>query len=75
MVRVSIRKRSDEFDAPRPQRREAPADVIGNAVHVMRIATGEIEEDRGSAVESVFGDDVDYAQLVKLYGAATSSGP
>jgi hypothetical protein len=30
--------------APRPQRREAPADVIGNAVHVMRIATGEIEE-------------------------------
>lgn len=26
----------------RPKR---PADVIGNAVHVMRLATGEIEED------------------------------
>jgi hypothetical protein len=28
---------------PRGERR--PADVIGNAVHVMRIATGEIEDD------------------------------
>ncbi len=28
---------------PRGERR--PADVIGNAVHVMRIATGEIEEE------------------------------
>jgi hypothetical protein len=27
---------------PKGERR--PADVIGNAVHVMRIATGEIEE-------------------------------
>jgi hypothetical protein len=27
---------------PKGQRR--PADVIGNAVHVMRLATGEIEE-------------------------------
>jgi hypothetical protein len=26
-----------------PQGRKRPADVIGNAVHVMRIATGEIE--------------------------------
>jgi hypothetical protein len=26
-----------------------PADVIGNAVHVMRIATGEIEDARGKA--------------------------
>jgi hypothetical protein len=26
-----------------------PADVIGNAVHVMRIATGEIEETVGKA--------------------------
>lgn len=29
-----------------PQGQKRPADVIGNAVHVMRIATGEIEEDR-----------------------------
>jgi hypothetical protein len=28
---------------PKGQRR--PADVIGNAVHVMRIATGEVTED------------------------------
>lgn len=28
-----------------PKGEKRPADVIGNAVHVMRIATGEIEED------------------------------
>ena len=27
-----------------PKGQQRPADVIGNAVHVMRIATGEIEE-------------------------------
>ena len=27
-----------------PKDEKRPADVIGNAVHVMRIATGEIEE-------------------------------
>jgi hypothetical protein len=27
-----------------PKRERRPADVIGNAIHVMRIATGEIEE-------------------------------
>lgn len=27
-----------------PQGQKRPADVIGNAVHVMRIATGEIED-------------------------------
>ena len=32
-----------------PKGEKRPADVIGNAVHVMRIATGEIEEDRGKA--------------------------
>jgi hypothetical protein len=30
-----------------PQGQKRPADVIGNAVHVMRIATGEIEEKLG----------------------------
>jgi hypothetical protein len=29
-----------------PKGETRPADVIGNAVHVMRIATGEIEETR-----------------------------
>jgi ribosomal protein S11 len=28
-----------------PKGQKRPADVIGNAVHVMRIATGEIEDD------------------------------
>lgn len=28
-----------------PKGKRRPADVIGNAVHVMRIATGEITED------------------------------
>ena len=32
-----------------PKGEKRPADVIGNAVHVMRVATGEIEEDRGQA--------------------------
>jgi hypothetical protein len=32
-----------------PKGEKRPADVIGNAVHVMRIATGEIEEDTGKA--------------------------
>jgi hypothetical protein len=27
-----------------PKSEKRPADVIGNAIHVMRIATGEIEE-------------------------------
>ena len=30
-----------------PKGEKRPADVIGNAVHVMRIAIGEIEEDAG----------------------------
>jgi hypothetical protein len=29
-----------------PKGEKRPADVIGNAVHVMRIATGEVEEGR-----------------------------
>jgi hypothetical protein len=29
-----------------PKGEKRPADVIGNAVHVMRIATGEIDETR-----------------------------
>jgi hypothetical protein len=32
-----------------PKGEKRPADVIGNAVHVMRIATGEIEETRTSS--------------------------
>ena len=37
-------------DVPRgPKGEKRPADVVGNAVHVMRIATGEIEENTGEA--------------------------
>ena len=32
-----------------PRGEKRPADVIGNAVHIMRIATGEAEEDMGKA--------------------------
>ena len=32
-----------------PQGQKRPADVVGNAVHVMRIATGEIEETKQAA--------------------------
>jgi hypothetical protein len=35
-----------------PKGEKRPADVIGNAVHVMRIATGEIEETAPTKKES-----------------------
>jgi hypothetical protein len=31
-----------------PKGEKRPADVVGNAVHIMRIATGEIEEGAGA---------------------------
>ena len=46
-----------------PRGEERPADVIGNAVKVMRIATGEEEEQRESIASAA-------AQLDKLGGAA-----
>ena len=36
-----------------PKGEKRPADVIGNAVHVMRIATGEIEEGRADPSSNV----------------------
>lgn len=38
-----------------PKGEKRPADVIGNAVHVMRIATGEIEETKGKAPKRAAG--------------------
>ena len=35
-----------------PKGEKRPADVIGNAVHVMRIATGEVEESALSPKET-----------------------
>jgi hypothetical protein len=38
-----------------PKGEKRPADVIGNAVHVMRIATGEVEEAVGAAPKRAKG--------------------
>ena len=45
-----------------PKGEKRPADVIGNAVHVMRIATGEIEESTSS------NDGKEYARKGGLKG-------
>ena len=50
---------------PRGERR--PADVIGNAVKVARIATGEEQDEREAASSAA-------AQLGKLGGAARAAG-
>jgi hypothetical protein len=38
-----------------PKGEKRPADVIGNAVHVMRIATGEIEDNPSKAPKRASG--------------------
>jgi hypothetical protein len=48
-----------------PRGEKRPADVIGNAVKVMRIATGEEEDDREEQTPASAA-----AQLGKLGGAA-----
>jgi hypothetical protein len=53
---------------PKGERR--PADVISNAVKVMRIATGEEQEDTGSADD---GKDPAAKALGKKGGAARAS--
>ena len=35
-----------------PEGEKRPADVIGNAVHVMRIATGEVEDNPSKATKA-----------------------
>lgn len=52
-----------------PKGEKRPADVIGNAVHVMRIATGEIEE--GTPVDD--GKDPAAKALGKKGGAARAA--
>ena len=41
-----------------PQGQKRPADVIGNAVHVARIATGEIEDTRDKQTQKAKGGRV-----------------
>ena len=48
-----------------PKGEKRPADVIGNAVKVMRIATGEIEEDTASGKP---GKNAAAAELGRLGG-------
>lgn len=43
-----------------------PADMIGNAVHVMRIATGEIAETKPNAGRAKGGKKGDAARALKL---------
>jgi hypothetical protein len=38
-----------------PKGEKRPADVVGNAVHVMRIATGEIEDNPSTAPKRAKG--------------------
>jgi hypothetical protein len=42
---LAAKQRKVEFMPRGPKGEKRPRDVIGNAVHVMRIATGEITED------------------------------
>jgi hypothetical protein len=41
-----------------PKGEKRPADVIGNTVHVVRIATGEVEEDLGKAPKRAKGGKI-----------------
>ncbi len=48
-----------------PQGQKRPADVIGNAVHVMRIATGEVEETKPKSSPA--------SEMAKLGGKARAA--
>ena len=56
-------------DAPEdPKGRKRPADVIRNAVHAMRIATGEIQEppDTRNQVAAEIGNDIETPNVIFL---------
>jgi hypothetical protein len=54
-----------------PKGEKRPADVIGNAVHVMRIATGEIEDEL--ATPEAEGKDPNAAALGRKGGRARAA--
>lgn len=56
-----------------PKGEERPADVIGNAVKVMRIATGEESEDYGPTAESE-GKNPAAVALGSMGGKARAAG-
>lgn len=53
-----------------PKGEKRPADVIGNAVHIMRIATGEIDE----ATPPDDGKDQAAVSMGRRGGAARAAG-
>ena len=55
-----------------PRGEKRPADVIGNAVHVMRIATGEIEDRRGDRVMKALTTSVAILMVLTVHPMATS---
>jgi hypothetical protein len=55
-----------------PKGEKRPADVIGNAVHVMRIATGEIEDVRPTPESE--GKNPAAVALGRMGGAARAKG-
>ena len=61
-----------------PEGEKRPADVIGNAVHVMRIATGEIEEtgrDIGTEANRKRGLKATYAKQRRHEGKERAAMP
>jgi hypothetical protein len=52
-----------------PKGEKRPADVVGNAVHVMRIATGEIEE-----TTTADGKNAAAVALGRMGGKARAAG-
>ena len=58
-----------------PEGEGRPADVIGNAVHVMKIATGEIEEraELRSAAAELGGSVAGHVQKSSLSGSERKS--
>ena len=56
-----------------PQGQKRPADVIGNAVHVMRIATGEIEDTPSKAPKRAKGGKIGGKARAKALSPADRS--
>lgn len=48
-----------------PKGQKRPADVIGNAVKIAQIATGEIDEDEDAAGESVRPDQQEKVVVIR----------
>jgi hypothetical protein len=65
---LGVKQQQGSFMPKGPRGEKRPADVIGNAVHVMRIATGEIEDEL--ATPEAEGKDPNAAALGRKGGKA-----